>query len=167
MQVDSYGAEVQTDEHLARPDFVVLIAYEGPAQGWCATQFFHTLCQDFGELFDFSPCFLRFEELRNPHAHASLARHLSQADMVVIAAAHRADLPGEVKAWTRSWACVEEAETKALVALVNGDAAPSPVTAFLHDVAKEKRMKFLCKQTAWPDQPAAVAPAAQLHLQTL
>ncbi|HEV8491262.1 MAG TPA: hypothetical protein VGR76_03285, partial [Candidatus Angelobacter sp.] len=102
--------------------------------------------------FQFSTTLWKFDVLRVPKLKEIAVGDIAHADMVVIAAHDRDELPGEVKSWIAALPRNKKGGAKALVALLDGpepaEAWKSPVLSYLQEIARQSEFDFFTHRCA-------------------
>lgn len=132
----------------------MVLAYDEDADGIRAKEFFDTLVLDHGELFQFICHLWKFEVLREPRLFDAAARDAAWADMIVLAIRQSQELPAEVRRWIEHWLPSKQADSGALVALLDGRrghvGSATAVGPTLGQLTESVNVQVFCKEIDWP-----------------
>jgi hypothetical protein len=132
-------------------EFKLVVGYDDFGNGICAKTFLRWLVENFAGIINFTPHFLKFEELFRRYVRERLARKVAVADMVVIVARGDASLPDVVEKWVRTWETSAGINGLRLLALLSssdpGNDGWTPVQSCLRQVARRANMKFVLQAT--------------------
>jgi hypothetical protein len=130
--------------------FNVVIAYEDFETGKHGKNTYDFLVEHLGEECQFSNQMWKFDVLSVPKLREMAAKDAAAADIIVIAAHGRNDLPTPVKAWIESWQS-EKIRAIALVALFDSDDyIDNPARSYLAGVAERAHIDFFSQPGQWP-----------------
>jgi hypothetical protein len=134
--------------------FIVVVAFDDCVARRKATQIYSGLMKQFGDDCIFESDWRQFDELRETPAAEQAARMAAHADLVMIVAASRDDLPDHMKLWIEMWLARKGDQETALAAMIGVQKKlPRPATpahAYLERVANETGLSFLPGQFEVP-----------------
>jgi hypothetical protein len=145
-----------------------LIAYEDFRMGQWAKGLFDRLQGQLDPGCFLSVMLWKFDVLRFNQLRDIATEDAAEAQLIVIAARNKGDLPGFVKAWIREWLPRKNTRSCALVALLEQpeefDHPQSAVEPFLQETALRAHLDYFsfayCASSLAPD-PATAAMAAE------
>lgn len=130
--------------------FNVVIAYEDFETGKHAKKTYDFLVDNLGESCQFNNQMWKFDVLSVPKLREIAVRDAINADIIIIAAHGRGELPKEVKAWMELWAA-NKVRAIALVGLFDReDYVDNPVRTYLANVAEGAHIDFFSQPGLWP-----------------
>jgi hypothetical protein len=145
--------ELELLPDFAKP-FTVMVAFDDCLARRKATQIYSNLVKQFGEDFVFESDWRPFDDLRRPDVAEQAARMAGRADLVMVVAAARDELPDHIKLWIEMWLARKGDQETALVAMIGvPEKQPRPVTpahAYLERVAQQTGLSFLPGQFEVP-----------------
>ena len=146
-------SELELPADFAKP-FIVVVAFDDCLARRKATQIHSSLVKQFGEDVVFESDWRRFDDLRETSTAEQAARVAAHADLVMIVAATRDELPDHIKLWIEMWLAKRCDQETALVAMIGvPEKQPRPATpahAYLERVARETGLSFLPGQFEVP-----------------
>ncbi len=123
------------------PILNVVIAYEDFETGKQAKNTYDHLVDQLGEEFRFNNQMWKFDVLTVPKLKEMAAKDAAAADVIIIAAHGKSDLPREVKSWLEM-AFAEGIHALGLVALFDHDVQESPAQTYLASIAESAHLAF-------------------------
>jgi len=128
--------------------FKIVIVYENSAGAIGAKEISERLAAHFESECDAWP----FSLLGIARVREHAATMAAEADMIIVAASGREELPDDVKDWVESWLPHKNFAPGALVGLLDDDAETSnqsSVCAYLQRIAERGNMDFICNTGRW------------------
>lgn len=146
----------------------VIIAYEDFATGHRAMRACENLIGQLGREFQFQTSLWKFEILRLPKLEPMAGQDAVEADVVIISAHGRGELPAEVKKWMERWLSRTQEVAKALVALLDeeeeGAEEDCRVGSYLQEFARKAHFDFFWR--VYPNSESEMAfSSSQLAVQ--
>lgn len=143
------------------PAFNVVIAYEDFETGKHAKKTYDFLQAHLGEDCQFSSQMWKFDVLAVPKLRELAAKDAVAADIIIVSAHGRDELPPEVKSWIEMW-MREQSRAIALVGLFSPEAyLENPVRTHLASVARRCRIEFFSQPGIWPNSACKEAPGGE------
>jgi hypothetical protein len=134
----------------ATPDFHVVLVYQDFDSGTRAKEFFDRLVHDHEGRFRFLCHLWKFDLLQAPELKDQAMLEAVDADMLVIAALGKPELPRAVRDWIERW-LRRTTLSGALVALLAGaETGKGPVYSYLSQLAAKGRMMFFAREVPSP-----------------
>jgi len=155
-------------QHESEDVWRIMIAYDALAAGQRAFQLFSRLDQEHVEGVHFQVQFWRFDLLSDPAWREFAAVDLTKADMIIIAASRKSDLPMHVQTWLSKCLAGRKTNDAAILALFGTeeemDGAESPRLQFLQSIARAAGLAFFAPLQHEAD---ATAPSVYWRAPTL
>ncbi|HHY85646.1 MAG TPA: hypothetical protein GYA07_08950 [Verrucomicrobia bacterium] len=130
--------------------FNVVIAYEDFETGKHARQLYDFLAEHLADECRFGVQMWKFDVLSVSKLRQMAARDAADAEIIIVSAHGRADLPPEVKAWADLW-LHESKRTIALVALFDAqEYLENPARSSLAGLARCAGVEFFAQPGLWP-----------------
>lgn len=140
-----------SDWNDAPPQFSVLVAYDTPANADHAMRFVNGLAGLFGSEIEFLRDLRRFDIITLLGSGDLSGGDGVNADLLVVAADGKKDLPASVKDWVKAWAMRGDPDGAALVALLaTQESGPSPARDCLKALATKAGMDFFVREFQRP-----------------
>lgn len=134
----------------SRPTFNVVIAYEDFETGKHGKKTYDFLFEHLGEEFEFSNQMWKFDVLSVQKLREMAAKDAASADIIIVAAHGRSDLPQDVKAWMELW-LTEKLQAVALVGLFDRDESlDNPARSYLASIARRANLEFFSQPGTLP-----------------
>ncbi|MBC8094741.1 MAG: hypothetical protein H7Y43_02905 [Akkermansiaceae bacterium] len=137
--------------------FNVVIGYEDFETGKHGKKTFDFLVENLGEECQYNNQMWKFDVLAVSKLREMAAKDAAVADIVIVSAHGKNDLPKEVKAWLELWV-TQKIRAIALVGLFDKeDYADNPACSYLAGIAERAHIDFFSQPGLWPkeDYPAA------------
>jgi len=144
----------------------IVIAYDDFPDGVRAWELSERLASRFQEDFQVDCDLWKFDLLRDAKSQMRQASldAIMEADMVLVAAGGREELPADVRKWIESWPPRQEVALAALVASVGpaaqSSAPHSPMSAYLQERAEVAGMDFFSNEE---NRAAILEPVLPYH----
>lgn len=146
-----------------RPPLKIVLVYDGFTDLIRAHEMWSTLTGCFHGNFRVVSRAWNFALLRDPRLRRRAALSTAKADMVVLAASGRSELPDYMRTWIDAWMGWKKGRHDALVAVLDHQMRPTPTSArlcdYLRRTARATGMDFFCnaEQNQLPLQAAVGA----------
>jgi hypothetical protein len=131
--------------------FNIVVACEDSETGARALKACDEIVSRLWRDFRFSTGLWKFDDLRKSSAAQAAAREATQADMVILSAHARQDLPEEVKTWLEQWITNKTDVRRALVALLDNQSdsgnGSSLAEKYLEEAARRGDLDFFCNRS--------------------
>ena len=137
--------------------FKIVIAHDNFSAATRAEEMAERLAARFDFVCDSWP----FELLACERVRETAAFVASGANMIIIAAENRKELPDSVKHWIENWLAQKSSDPSVLVGLLYENQAisekPSQTCAYLQEAAHRGKMDFFCNVGRWWQEEAVPA----------
>lgn len=152
--------QVPRQKGAKRKPFKIVVVYDGFADLIRAYDTWATLTARFRKQIQIVTSAWNFAMLRDPSLRQKAALHTADADMIVLSASGRSDLPAHVRNWIRSWIPWKKGRSDALVAVLDEQSPLSATAAqlrnYLRRKAEQTGMDFFCNADHGQPRMAAV-----------